>query len=326
MKKRFSASAQRMLLAGLVTIVQTSPALADSVFPNRPIKMIVPFSAGGATDVVARNVAERIGQQFGQPVVVENKVGAGGNIAYEYVAKSHPDGYTILFGSTGLATNASLYQKLSYNAIKDFAPISLVARSPHALVVHPSVQANTVQELVALSKQKPLNYGSSGNGTILHLAGEMLKSNTGANLIHVPYKGGSAAMADLLSGVIQLGFLDLSISMPQIQAGKLKVLATTGETRAPTLPQIPTVAEAGVPGYAIDVWFAMFAPAGTSPAVVQKLNQSTMAVLKDPGLQQKMQAIGQTLQPSTSEQLGQFLRSETRRIGAIVKSAGATVE
>ena len=215
---------------------------------------------------------------------------------------------------------------MNYTAVTDFAPITLVARSPHALVVHPSVNAADVNGLVELSKKTPLNYGSSGNGTILHLAGEMLRSSAGANLVHVPYKGGSAAMADLLSGTIQLGFLDLSISVPQIQAGKLKVLATTGDRRTPVLPNVPTVAESGVAGYAIDVWFAMFAPAGTPREIVAKLNAETGAVLRDPALKAKMQEIGQVLEPSTPEQLGSFLKSETQRMGAIVRSANASAE
>ena len=257
---------------------------------------------------------------------MENKTGAGGNIACEYVAKSRPDGYTILFGSSGMATNASLYKNLNYSAINDFAPITLVAKSPHALVVHPSVNAKDVKSLVELSKKTSLNYGSSGNGTILHLAGEMLKTSSGADLVHVPYKGGSTAMADLLSGVIQLGFLDLSISMPQIQAGKLKVLATTGDRRTPVLPNVPTVAESGYPGYAIEVWFAMFAPAGTPADIVQQLNAETTAVLKDPALKAKMQEIGQMLEPSTPQQMGNFLKSETQRMSVVVKNANATVD
>ncbi|WP_236749922.1 Bug family tripartite tricarboxylate transporter substrate binding protein [Acidovorax carolinensis] len=295
-------------------------------YPDKPLKLVVPFSAGGATDVVARAVAEKLGTRLGQNMVVENRVGAGGNIAYEHVAKSPADGYTLLFASTGLATNATLYKKLNYDALKDFAPISLVARSPHVLVVHPSVPANSVLELIALGKKQPLSFGSSGNGTILHLAGEMMKTMTGAQLQHVPYRGGTQVLTDLMAGTVQLAFLDMSIATPQIHAGKLRALATTGKERTPKLPDLPTMNEAGILGYAIDVWFGMLAPAGTPQPVVERLNKELQQVLVEPEIKQRMRDIGQELQASSSQDFSRFVRTELQRMGDIVRASNATID
>lgn len=319
---------RRLWLAALASAVLawTAPVSGQVRYPGKPVRLVVPFSAGGATDVVARAVAEKLGARLGQSVVVDNKVGAGGNIAYEHVAKSPADGYTLLFASTGIATNASLYKKLNYDTQRDFAPISLVARSPHVLVVHPSVAATSVQELIALGKKQTLTYGSSGNGTILHLAGEMMGTMSGAQLLHVPYRGGSVVLTDLVGGNVQLAFLDMSIAIPQIKAGKLRALATTGKDRAPKLPDLPTMSEAGLTGYAIDVWFGMLAPAGTPPDVVERLNAELQQVLADPGLKQRMRDIGQELQASSTEDFGRFVRTELKRMGDIVRASNATID
>ena len=303
------------------------PAAAQATrYPDKPIRLVVPFSAGGATDVVARAVGEKLGARLGQSIVVENLVGAGGNIAYEHVAKSAADGYTLLFASTGLATNATLYKKLNYDALKDLTPIGMVARSPHVLVLHPSVPANSVQQLIELGKRQPLTFGSSGNGTILHLAGEMMKTMTGAQLMHVPYRGGTQAMADLMAGTVQLAFLDISIATPQVNAGKLKALATTGKERTPKLPDLPTISEAGLPGYSIDVWFGLLAPVGTPQAIVDRINAELTRVLADTDLRSRMREMGQELQPSTPAEFGRFIRTEIQRMGDIVRSSNATID
>lgn len=303
------------------------PAAAQATrYPDKPIRLVVPFSAGGATDVVARAVGEKLGARLGQSIVVENRVGAGGNIAYEHVAKSAADGYTLLFASTGLATNATLYKKLNYDALKDLTPIGMVARSPHVLVLHPSVPANSVQQLIELGKRQPLTFGSSGNGTILHLAGEMMKTMTGAQLMHVPYRGGTQAMADLMAGTVQLAFLDISIATPQVNAGKLKALATTGKERTPKLPDLPTISEAGLPGYSIDVWFGLLAPVGTPQAIVDRINAELTRVLADTDLRSRMREMGQELQPSTPAEFGRFIRTEIQRMGDIVRSSNATID
>jgi tripartite-type tricarboxylate transporter receptor subunit TctC len=312
------------LAASVALLCSMSSAFAQD-YPNRVIRLFVPFATGGAPDVVARNLAQKLSERLGQSVIVENRLGAGGNIAYEAVARSAPDGYTLLFASTGIATNVSLYKQLSYDTMRDFAPITLAARSPHVLVSNPSLPASSVQELIALGKSKPgtLFFGSSGTGTIPHLAGEMFTTKTGVKLMHVPYKGMSLAQTDLMGGSIQLIFSDIPSALSQVKAGKLRAYGVTGAQRSPSMPDVPTLAEAGIPGYAIDAWFGILAPAGTPAPVVNRLSRELRAILAEPELKKKMLDIGQELVGDSPQEFSAFLRSEITKMGEIVRASGA---
>lgn len=297
-------------------------------YPNRPIRVVVPFPVGGAPDVLARTISAKLSERLGQPVVIENRLGAGGNIAYGHVASSAPDGYTLLLAGNGLATNVSLYKDLPYDATKDFAPITIVVpSSPHVLVVNPKIQAHSVEQLIALAKENPgrLTFASSGSGTIPHLAGELFKTMARVNLLHVPYRGMPLAHTDLLGGQVALMFSDVPGALPLINAGKLRALAVTSAHRVPAIPDLPTIAEAGIPGYAIVAWFGLLAPAGTPGSVVTKLNREILAVLGDAELKRKMAEIGQDVAGSTPEEFAAFIRSEVTNMGALVKASGATI-
>lgn len=314
------------LAVGLLALFLFSGAVAFAQdYPNKPVRLVVPFPVGGAPDVLARSTGAKLGERLGQPVVIENRLGAGGNLAYDMVAKAAPDGYTMVLASTGVATNVSLYKNLPYDATRDFAPITLVARSPHVLVSHPSVAAGSVKELIELAKSKSsqLSFGSAGSGTVLHLAGEMFNVMTGSQLLHVPYKGASLALNDLLGGRLTVMFSDIPNALPQIKAGKLRALGVTGAQRSQALPQVPTIAEAGIPGYAIIAWFGLLAPAATPAGVVAKLNKEVVAVLGDPDLKGKMADLGQDLVGDTPEQFGAFIKSEIAKMGEVVKASGA---
>jgi tripartite-type tricarboxylate transporter receptor subunit TctC len=313
------------LAAGAAVLCGMHGGASAQEYPNRVIRLLVPFATGGAPDVVARNLAQKLSERLGQSVIVENRLGAGGNIAYEAVARSAPDGYTLLFASTGIATNVSLYKQLSYDTMKDFAPITLVARSPHVLVSNPALPAPNVQELIALGKSKPgsLSFGSSGTGTIPHLAGEMFTTRTGVKLLHVPYKGMSLAQTDLMGGSIQLIFSDIPSALSQVKAGKLRAYGVTGAQRSPSMPDVPTLAEAGVPGYAIDAWFGILAPANTPAPIVNRLSRELRAILAEPELKKKMLDLGQELVGDSPQEFSNFLRSEITKMGEIVRASGA---
>jgi tripartite-type tricarboxylate transporter receptor subunit TctC len=314
-------------LAAWIVALGGASAAAAQDFPNKSIRLVVPFAPGGAPDVIARNVAGKLAQRVKQSVIVENRLGAGGNIAYETVARSQPDGYTLVLAATGIATNVSLYKQLSYDAIKDFAPITLVSRSPHVVVTQPSLNVNSVQDLLALAKARPgtISYGSAGSGTILHLAGEMLSIKTGVQLMHVPYRGGTLALNDLVGGSIQLMFSDIASAVPHIKAGKLRAIAVTGAQRTLSLRDVPTVAEAGVPGYAIEAWFGILAPAGTPTPVITRLNQELTAILAEPELKARMLDLGLELGGSSPGEFASFLASEIRKMSDIVKASGASL-
>lgn len=317
---RRTALAACSLLAATGTFAQAWPA--------RPVKLVVPFAAGGAPDVVARTIAVYLGERLGQPVVVENRTGAGGNIAYEAVSNSAPDGYTLVMATTGIATNMSLYKTLRYDTLKDFAPITLVSTGPHVLVVNPKVPATSVKELIALGKSKPksLSYGSAGTGTILHLAGELFTMKTGVELQHVPYRGSSLAQNDLVGGSIQLMFSDIASAAPHISANNIRALGVTGARRTPSLPNVPTIAESGVPGYDIEAWFGILAPAGTPPAVVDRLHRELRAVFALPEMKQRMVPLAQNLVGNSPAEFGAFLKSEVAKMGEIVKASGLVQE
>jgi len=319
--------AKLMKFAACVVALCGAQAAFAQDYASRTLVLVVPFPVGGAPDVLARTIGAKLGERLGQAVVVENRLGAGGNIAYASVANAAPDGYTLLLAANGLATNVSLYKDLKYDAVKDFAPITLIANSPHVLVAHPSVQATSVSELIALAKAKPgqLTYGSAGSGTVLHLAGEMFKTMAGVELVHVPYKGSAPAHIDLLGGRIALMFSDIPPALAQVKTGKLRALGMTSPQRSPAMPDVPTIAESGLPGYAIKAWFGLLAPARTPESIVAKLNKDVVAILGDAEMKRKMADLGQELTSNTPEQYAAFIKSEIAKMGQVVKASGAKV-
>lgn len=297
-------------------------------YPTRPIRLVVPSSPGGGTDIVGRVLAQKLGELVGQPLVVDNRPGAGTIIGTELVAKSAPDGYTLLMGLTALAVDPSLYAKLPYDALKDFAPVSLVASVPNVLSVHPSVPAATVAELIALAKAKPgrLNYGSGGVGTSAHLAAEMFRTMTGIEWLHVPYKGLGPGVTGLLAGQVDLMFATLPSAIQQIKAGKLRALGVTTATRSPALPNVPTIAEAGVPGYEATHWYGVLAPAGTSGPIVDRLARDIARALQTAETKERLAVEGATPIGSTPDEFAAHLRRETEKWAGVVKMAGLKPE
>ena len=318
----------RPLLAACALALLASHALAQG-YPNKPIKMIVPFPPAGSTDLSGRAVADKLGQRLGQPVVVENKPGAGGNIGSDVAAKSPPDGYTLLVGTVGThAINGSLYSKMPYDHLKDFAPVILLSTTPNVLVVHPSLPANSVKEVIALAKAKPgeLTFASSGSGTSIHLSGELFKSMAGVQMTHVPYKGSGPMLIDLMGGQTSMAFDNLSAAIQHIKAGKLKALATTGPQRAPALPDVPTVSEAGLPGYDSTSWNAIYVPAGTPKEIVERLNKELRAILESPETRKYFAEQGAQAGGGTPQELDAFMRAETAKWAKVVKESGAKVD
>ena len=314
-------------LAALIVAALAIGAHAQT-WPNKPVKIILPFPPGGSTDLLAREVALGLTNANGQQFVVENKPGAGSTLGTAFVAKAPPDGYTFLFTSSHYAIVATLYKNLPYDAKKDLAPVSMVADIPVVLVANAAVPAKNVQELIALAKSKPgtLNFASSGAGGVAHLSGELFKALAGVDLRHVPYKGGAPAMQDLLGGHVQLMFDAISTSLPNIRAGKLHALAWTGKTRSPILPDLPTIAESGVPGYASAAWFAMFAPAGTPKDIVQKLSTQVKTIVANPALRERQLGLGVDLVGSTPEALETQLSEEIVKWAKVIKDSGAQAE
>ena len=317
-----------MLAAALTaTVAFAAPALAQD-FPNRTVTLVIPFAAGGSTDLVGRLIAERMTQELGQTVVVENKGGAGGNLGASQVAKATPDGYTMLMGTVAThAINPALYKKMPYDPVTSFAPISLLAIVPNVLVVTPSFPAKTTQELIELLKKDPgkYSYASSGNGTPLHLSGEMFKSMAGVDMQHIPYQGAGPALIDVLSGQVPIMFDNLPSSSAHIKSGKLRALGVTTAKRASSFPDIPAIAEA-IPGYETYTWNALFAPAGTPPEVVAKLNAAANKALKDPKVQARLADFSATPVGSTPEELGTHVKNELAKWAPIVKASGAQVD
>jgi len=295
----------------------------------KPIRIVVPFPPGGATDILARDVAQKLTEAWGQQVIVDNRPGAGGNIGSELVAHSAPDGYTLEMGTVGThAINASLYAKMPYDHVKDFAPVILVAGVPNVLVVNNAVPANSVAELIAYAKANPgkLNFASSGNGTSIHLSGELFKVMAGVQMTHIPYKGSAPALQDLLGGQVQLMFDNLPPSLPQIKAGKVRALAVTSLTRAPALPDVPTIAESGLPGFEASSWFGILAPAGTPPAIVAKLNAEIAKWLATPEAKEKLAKQGANAAGGTPEDFAKHIAAETAKWAKVVKDSGAKID
>jgi tripartite-type tricarboxylate transporter receptor subunit TctC len=314
-------------LLGCLALLGTAPAAA--AFPERPISLVVPFPAGGSTDLVARVIAERMSTSLGQQVVVENKGGAGGNLGSAQVAKAEPDGYTILMGTVAThALNPAIYKKMPYDAVTDFAPVSLLVTVPNVLVVNPDFPAKSVAELIALAKEKPgeYSYASSGNGTPLHLSGELFKSMAGVDMVHIPYKGSGPALTDLLGGHVPIMFDNLPSSTGYIKDGRLRGLAVTTAERAASMPDLPTIAESGLPGYETYTWNALFAPAGTPPEVVTTLNQAAVEAVADEAVKAKLAEFGATVVGSTPDELTAHVKAELAKWAPVVEASGAQID
>lgn len=302
---------------------------AQQPYPSKPIHFVVPYPAGGPLDTVARLLGQKVGESLRQPVIVENKPGAGGNIGAETVAKSAPDGYTILMGAVAThAINPTLYAHIPFDAERDFAPITQVASTPNVLVVNPSLPVSNVREFIAYAKAHPgqLNFGSGSTGSAGHLAGELFDTLAGVKMVHVPYKGAGPAMQDLIAGQIQLMFDNLASSLGQIRAGKVKALAVTTAKRTPLAPELPTIAESGLPGFDINTWFGAFAPAGTPRAIVDKLHGEFVKALNAPDVRAKMLALGADPVGNTPEEFAAYIKSEAQKYAKLVKQSGAKVD
>ena len=301
-----------------------SPAVAQ-VWPAKPLRIVVPFPPGGGTDIGTRILAQKLQEAWGQAVVVENKPGAAGIVGTELTAKSAPDGYTFMMGNIGThAINVSLYKQLSYDPVKDFAPVSMVADLPLLLLVHPSVPAKSVQELIQLAKSQPgkLNFSSSGAGGSMHVAAELFKSMAGVDMVHIPYKGGAPAVADLISGQVPLSFATVLETIQFVKAGKVRALAVTNSRRSMALPDLPTISEAGLPGYQSISWLALFAPAGTPKEIVNKASAETVRILKLPDVRERLLAQGAEPIGSTPEQLAAILAQDIAKYARVIKESG----
>jgi tripartite-type tricarboxylate transporter receptor subunit TctC len=315
----------RIIFAALLSA--TFPAAAQP-YPSKPIKIIVPFPAGGIADLYARLIGTRVGEAWGQPVVVENRTGAGGNIGADAVAKSPPDGYTLAMGSLGThAVNVSLFAKMPYDPVRDFAPIAHVLEAEGLLVVHPSVPAHNVAELIGLLRTKPgaMTYASAGMGTASHLAGELFKVLAKVEMVHVPYKGNVPAITDLLAGQTSLLFATMPTVLPHAKAGKLRALATIGAARSAAAPELPTVGET-LPGFEVNNWIGLFAPAGTPPEIVQRWNAEVLRTMQSPQIQARLPGEGARFIPTSPEQFGAFVKAEISKWAPVVKASGARVE
>lgn len=321
---------RRFLLAflGLAMAVATSHAFGQA-WPTKPIKWIVPFAPGGTTDILARTIGEKLSVALGQPVIVENKPGAGGGLGADFVAKAAPDGYTILGGTISTnAINASLYKDLPYDPVKDFIPITLIARVPNMLVVNNDVPAKNVAELIALMKKSPGKYtfASSGNGTSQHLSGELFKGIAGVDMQHIPYKGSPPALQDVMGGAVTMTFDNITTAWPLAKGGKLRALGVTTAKRSPAAPDVPTLAEAGLVGYEIGSWQGVFAPAGTPPDIVKRLNAEIVKIINLPEVKEKLLVLGAEPVGNSSEEFTVFVKAEVVKWGDVVKKSGARVD
>lgn len=325
MKKLFRAAG----LVLSVALLGATGAASAQHYPSKPIKLIIPFPPAGATDVLGRTLGQKLSEATGQPVVIENRPGAGGTIGTDIAAKSAPDGYTLMLASGSICIAANVYGKLGFDIEKSFAPISIAGQVPHILVVHPSVKANSVRELIALARAHPgkLNAASQGNGTLSHMELEMLKSQSGGlDIVHVPYKGSSTVMSDLIAGNVHMFFDSVTSSMPMVKKGSLKVLAVASSKRLPFSPDIPTMAESGLPGFDATNWFALMAPAGTPKEIVQLLNAHMVKIAAMPEIRDKLASQGIIPEASTPEQLATIIRDDLARWGQVTKKAGVRLD
>jgi len=327
MKASMQAVAAALLAA--IAMVATAPAAAQGgAYPTKPVRLVVPFPAGGTTDILARAVAQKLSETWGQQVIVDNRPGAGGNIGSELVAKSPPDGYTLLMGTVGThAINPSLYAKMPYDHVKDFMPVILVAGVPNVLVVNTSLPVNSVQELIAYGKANPnkLNFASSGSGTSIHLSGELFRTMTGVQMTHVPYKGSAPALTDLIGGQVQVYFSPLPESIESIKAGKVRALAVTTATRAEAVPELPTVGEF-VQGFEANTWQGIGAPKATPADIVEKLNKEINAALADPTIKARLADLGSPPSPMTSGYFEKYIVAETDKWAKVIRAGNIKME
>ncbi len=317
----------KLLAAAALATTGIAPIAAQN-FPSKPINIIVPFSAGGTTDILARIVGQALSTELGQSVIIDNRPGAGGNIGGQAAARAAADGYTLFMGTVGThAINAALYKKMPFDPIKDFAPLSRVANVPNLLVAHPSQPYKSVQELISYAKANPgaVNFGSSGSGSSIHLSGELFKSMAKVDMVHVPYKGSAPAVSDLLGNQIAVMFDNMPSAIQHVRSGKLRPIAVTTAKRSPELPDVPTIAEAGVPGYEATSWFGLWAPAGTPAPVLDKLHSALTKVLQDPAVVKKIADQGGEVVIDTPAEFEAFIQSEAAKWGKVVKESGAEV-
>jgi tripartite-type tricarboxylate transporter receptor subunit TctC len=321
--------------AALLLSVALQPAIAQTAapgsaqgYPAKPVRLIAASSPGSAVDIVARIIAQKLSEQLGQQVIVDNRAGAGGNLGAEVAAKAPPDGYTLFMGTPAHAINTGLYRKLDYDLVRDFAPISQVTSGQYAIVVHPSLPVKSVKDLIALARAKPgqLNYASAGTGNATHLAGELFNSLARVNLVHVPYKGSGPGMVDVMGGQVQIMFPNLTAALPQVKSGKLRALAVTGQKRTPVAPDLPTVIEAGIPGYVVTSWFGVLAPAATPRPIVQRLNAELAKLAKAPDMRERLAGEGAEPISSTPEQFAAFIKTEIEQWTKVVRAAKISAE
>jgi len=308
--------------------VLSGAAMAQQDYPNKPVRIIVPFPAGGTTDILTRAIGQKLSEEWKQPVLVDNRPGGGANIGAEQAVRSPADGYTLFMASTIHSINASLYPAMTYDPVKDFTPITLVAETAQVLVIHPSVPANNLREFVALVKANPgkYNYSSAGNGSQPHLAAELFKTMTGTNLVHVPYKGGPPAMTDLIAGHVSASFATAPSAVPNVKSGKIKALGVSTTRRIPALPDVPTIAEAGVSGYEAIGYFGLVGPPGLPPALVERINAAVVRILKDPAMAKYLSEQGAEALTSTPAEYAALIRDEVSKWGKVVRESGAKID
>jgi tripartite-type tricarboxylate transporter receptor subunit TctC len=314
-------------LALLILALAAAPAPAQQ-YPTHPVRIVIPLSPGGTTDVPGRLVAQKLSETLGQQFFVENRAGAGGTIGSDFVAKSKPDGYTLLLTATPFVITPHVYKNIPYNALADFSPVIRIATGPYVLVVHPSLGVHSVKELIARAKQEPgkIDFATSGNGSAQHLVTELFMYMAGIKLNHVPYKGSGPAQQDLMSGIVKVSFVGTPIAIPHMKAGRLNALGVSTAKRSPEMPEVPTIAEAGVPGYEATVWIGMLAPAGTPKEIVAKLNGEIGKLVRTEEMKRLLTPTGMEPDPDTPEQFGAYLKADYDKWGKVVRESGATVQ
>lgn len=325
MDKRYAVS---LPIAAFVTLASGAVSAFAQGYPSQPIRFIVPYAAGGGVDIVARAIAPKLWESLGQPVVIENRGGAGGNIGTAIAAKTEPNGYTIVMGAAAFAINASLYRKLPFDPVKDFAPVSLIAATPNLLAVHPAVPAKSVKELITLAKAKPrsLNYASAGNGTTSHLAAELFKTMAGVDMVHIPYKGTSPAVVALLSGESAVMLAPALTLLGHMKTGRVRGLAITGAKRSPAMPELPTVAESGIPGFEARQWYGVLAPAGTPKEIVARLSSEVAKIVQSPEVRNRFLSEGSDPIGSTPEEFARHIQVEIKKWAKAVEASGAQLD
>jgi tripartite-type tricarboxylate transporter receptor subunit TctC len=317
----------RVLALGILALVSFATAQAEP-YPSKPIKVVVPYPPGGVVDIIARAIGNPMSQSIGQPIVVENRTGAASNIGTDAVARSEPDGYTLVLASPAHTVNVSLYPKLTWHPLTSFAPVVMVGVIPSVIVVHPSVPAKTLAEFIEFAKQRPgkLNYASAGPGSSVHLAAEMLKQAAGIYVVHIPYRGQPEALTALLAGDVDVMPLTMALARARVESGQVRALAVTTPKRSPALPQVPTVAESGFPGFEVSTWFGFLAPAGTPAPVIAKLNSEITAAMRTSEVEKRLTAVGAELTPGSPEEFRRFLEADMDRWARVIKTAGIKVD